>query len=321
MRAVVHDAYGSPEVLRLEDVPAPVPRAGEILVEVHATTVNRTDCGFRQGKPFFVRIFSGLVRPKHRILGTEFAGVVVQVGPGAGRFAVGDRVFGVNADRFGAHAELLRVAEASPVARMPAELSFDEAAAVCDGAVLARTCLTKTHVGPGTKLLIYGATGAIGSAAVQLAAHLAADVTAVCATPHLELVRALGAQRVIDYTAVDFTRDGDDYDVVLDAVGKSSFRRCRRLLKRDGIYASTDLGFLWHNPPLTLLSRLGRRRVMVPIPRYTQEHVLFFLDLVEAGAFRPVIDRKYGLDEVVAATRFVETGQKVGNVVITVAGS
>ena len=148
MRAVVHDTYGAPDVLRLEDVPAPVPGAGEILVEVSATTVNRTDCGFRQGKPFFVRFFSGLVRPKHRILGTEFAGVVVAIGPGAGHFNVGDRVFGVNADHFGAHAELLRVAESAPVATMPAGMSFDEAAAVCDGAVLARTCLTKTRSDP-----------------------------------------------------------------------------------------------------------------------------------------------------------------------------
>ena len=179
----------------------PEPGAGDVLVRVHATTVNRTDCGFRDPRPFFVRAFSGLVRPKHRILGTEFAGVVAAVGADVTTFAVGDRVFGVNADHFGAHAEYLRVAATAPIATMPDGMTFDEAAAICDGAVLARTCLTKSGVTAGTKLMIYGATGSIGTAAVQLATHLGADVTAVCRGEHADLVRALGADRVIDYDA------------------------------------------------------------------------------------------------------------------------
>jgi NADPH:quinone reductase-like Zn-dependent oxidoreductase len=320
MRAVVHDRYGPPEVLRVDEVPVPEPAAGDVLVRVHATTVNRTDCGFREPRPFFVRAFSGLVRPRHRILGTEFAGVVAAVGGDVTTFTVGDRVFGVNADRFGAHAEYLRVAQTAPIATMPAGMAFDEAAAICDGAILARTCLTKPGVTDGTKLMIYGATGSIGTAAVQLARHLGADVTAVCPGQHADLVRELGADRTIDYTTEDFTRAGDDFDVVLDAVGKRSFAECRRLLRPGGTYASTDLGHGWQNPPLTLVTRLTKRRVMVPLPAYRQHHVVYFKELLETGALRPVIDRRYPLADVVEATRYVETEQKVGNVVLTVDG-
>lgn len=318
MRAAVYDRYGPPDVLRVENVPVPVPATGDVLVRVHASTVNRTDCGFREPRPFFVRAFSGLVRPKHRILGTEFAGVVAEVGADVTSFAIGDRVFGVNADHFGANAQFVCVAEHAPIAAMPDGMTFADAAAICDGAVLARTCLSACDVGRGTRLMIYGASGSIGSAAVQIAAHLGADVTAVCPGPTVELVRSLGAGRVIDYTTEDFTAAGDDFDVVLDAVGKRSFGECRRLLTERGTYASTDLGRGWQNPPLTLVTRLARRRVRVPIPRYRQAHVVYFKELLESGALRPVIDREFPLEDVVAATRFVETGQKVGNVVLAV---
>ena len=318
IRAVVHDRYGAPDVLRVEDVPRPEPGRGDVLVRVHATTVNRTDCGFRDPRPFFVRAFSGLVRPKHRILGTEFAGVVAATGTAVTSFAVGDRVFGVNADHFGAHAEYVCVATSAPIATMPDGMTFADAAAICDGAVLARTCLTKSGVTAGTKLMIYGATGSIGTAAVQLARHLGADVTAVCRGEHADLVRSLGADRVIDYEHEDFTRAGDDFDVVLDAVGKRSFGQCKRLLRAGGTYASTDLGPGWQNPPLTLVTRVTKHRVMVPIPKYRQQHVTFFKELLEAGALRPVIDRCYPLADVVEATRYVETEQKVGNVVLTI---
>ena len=237
-------------------MPRPVPGPGDVLVRVHATTVNRTDCGFRDPRPFFVRAFSGLVRPKHRILGTEFAGVVAATGTAVTSFAVGDRVFGVNADHFGAHAEYVCVAASAPIATMPDGMTFADAAAICDGAVLARTCLTKSGVTAGTKLMIYGATGSIGTAALQLARHLGADVTAVCRGEHADLVRSLGADRVIDYELDDFTRAGDDFDVVLDAVGKRSFGECKRLLRVGGTYASTDLGPGWQNPPLTLVTRV-----------------------------------------------------------------
>lgn len=319
MRAIVHERYGTPDVLVLAEVDRPVPNDDEVLIEVHATTVNRTDCGFRQAKPFFVRIFSGLRRPRHRILGSELAGEVVEIGSAVTAFEVGQRVFGINPDRFGAHAEYMCIAERGALATMPDGMTFDEAAAVCDGALIALTCLRKAGVERGQRILVYGASGSIGTAGVQLAKSMDVDVTAVCNTPNVETVRSLGADRVIDYTAEDFSKDaGDPYDIVFDAVGKSSFWRCRHLLATRGTYVTTDLGFLWQNPLLTLTSRLGRRRVMIPIPAYTKPNVVFLKELIEAGRYRAVIDRRYPLETVAEATRYVETGQKTGNVVITV---
>jgi NADPH:quinone reductase-like Zn-dependent oxidoreductase len=306
------------------DLPDPVPGDDEVLVRVHASTVNRTDSGFRRGKPFVVRFFSGLRRPKRQVLGTELAGVVEAVGPAVTEFAVGDPVFGVNADRFGAHAELVCLRERAPLARKPEALPFDEAAAVCDGVVLARTCLRWAALRGGQRILIYGASGSIGTAAVQLAKHLGARVTAVCNTPNVEVVRSLGADDVIDYTATDFVRDGDVYDVVFDAVGKISFRRVRPALRRGGRFVSTDFGPLGQVPLLAVVtavtSRLGGRRVSLPLPRYRKDDVLFARKLIEAGEYRAVVDRRYPLDEVVEATRYVETEQKTGNVVLLVSG-
>jgi NADPH:quinone reductase-like Zn-dependent oxidoreductase len=303
-------------------MPDPVPAGDEVLVRVHASTVNRTDSGFRRGKPFIVRFFSGLRQPKRQVLGTEFAGVVETVGPAVTEFAVGDEVFGVNADGFGAHAELLCVRQGAPIARMPAGLPFDEAAAVCDGVVLARTCLRWAGLRRGQRILIYGASGSIGTAGLQLAKHLGAEVTAVCNTPNVEVVRSLGADEVIDYTAAGFVRDGDRYDVVFDAVGKISFRRVRPAIRRGGRFVSTDFGPLGQVPLLAAVtavtSRLGGRRVSLPLPRYRKDHVLFAKELIEAGGYRPVVDRRYPLDEVVEATRYVETEQKTGNVVLLV---
>jgi NADPH:quinone reductase-like Zn-dependent oxidoreductase len=316
VRAVVHDRYGPPEVLRLEDVPQPVPRADEVLVKVYATSVTRSDCGFRAAHPFFARIFTGLLRPKRRIMGMELAGEVEVVGDGVTEFAVGDEVFGMKG---GANAEYVCVREQGPLAHKPAEMSWEEAAAVCDGGIIALACLAKAGPLEGRSIVIYGATGAIGTAAVQLARHYGADITAVSNTKNLELVRSLGADRVIDYTQEDFTKAGETYDVIFDAVGKHSFRRCRRSLEQGGIFITTDLGFMWHVPPLALLSRwLGDKRVTLPIPSYTKENVLFIKRLIEAGEYRAVIDRRYPLEQVVEATKYVETGQKTGNVVLTV---
>jgi NADPH:quinone reductase-like Zn-dependent oxidoreductase len=318
MRAVVQDRYGPPEVLRLADVERPVPRDDEVLVKVHATTVNRSDCGFRGAEPFFSRFFTGLRRPRRRIRGTELAGEIEAVGGAVREFEVGEHVFGLGP---GAHAEYVCVRESAAIGPMPSGLTFDEAAAVCDGAIIALTCLRKGALRPGSRVLIYGASGSIGTAAVQLARHFEADVTAVCDTKSLELVASLGADRVIDYTQEDFTRNGETYDVIFDAVGKHSFRRCRRSLASGGVYVETDLGFLWHVPFLALLSRwVGDKRVTLPVPGYTKQDVLLLKELIEAGRYRPVIDRRYPLEQVVEATRYVETGQKVGNVVLTVNG-
>jgi NADPH:quinone reductase-like Zn-dependent oxidoreductase len=320
MRAVVHDTYGPPEVLRLEEVERPAPAEDEVLVRVHATTVNRTDCGWRSGSPFFVRYFTGVRRPKQRILGMELSGEVVEVGSAVTEFAVGDEVFGVKS--FGANAEYVRIRESSPLARKPAAMTFEEAAAVCDGACLALSCLKSADLREGRTLLVYGASGSIGTAAVQLAKHFGVHVTAVCNTKNVELVRALGADEVIDYLQEDFTRNGQTYDVVFDSVGKHSFRRCRRSLAPGGRFIETDLGFMWHAPLLALVTRIGGgKRLTLGIGRYRKEDVLLLKRLIEAEAYRAVIDRTYPLDEVVEATRYVETGQKTGNVVLTVGGN
>jgi NADPH:quinone reductase-like Zn-dependent oxidoreductase len=316
MRAVVAHRYGPPEVLRIEDVPRPLPSENEVLVRVHATTVTRTDCGFRGASPFFSRVFTGLRRPKQPIVGMELAGVVEEVGSQVTGFAVGDEVFGL---RSGANAEYVCVREAGALAHKPASLSFEEAAALSDGACIARACLAKTELGPGKRIVVYGASGAIGTAAVQLAKATGAHVTAVCDTRHVDVVRSLGADRVVDYTQEDFTKSGETYDAVFDSVGKHSFRRSRGALRPGGVFIETDLGFLWHVPPLALASRwIGSKRVTLPIPKYSKEDVMHVKQLVEAGSYRPVIDRTYPLEQVVEATRYVETGQKTGNVVLTV---
>src|SRR5216683_6414463 len=318
MRAVVYDSYGPPEVQRLEEVERPVPKEHEVLVKIHATTVTRTDCGLRAGKPFISRFFTGLRRPTQRILGTELAGEIAAVGAAVSEFAVGDLVFGsTSAFRFGTHAEFICLPESGPLAHNPARMSFEEAAAVSDGAILALMGMRPAGVGKGKKILVYGASGSIGTAGVQLARYFDADVTAVCSTKNLDLVRSLGADTVIDYTKEDFTKNGEKYDVIFDAVGKQSFKRCQDSLEPGGMYLPTD-GF--ENLVLALWTpRFGDKKVVFQIPpRQTKQDVLFLKHLVEAGKFRPVIDRTYALEDVVEATRYVETEQKTGNVVLTV---
>jgi NADPH:quinone reductase-like Zn-dependent oxidoreductase len=321
MRAVVYDRYGPPEVQRLEDVERPVPKDDEVLVKIHATTVTRSDCGIRAAKPFLIRFFFGLRRPRQRILGTELSGEIEAVGAAVSEFAVGDHVFGsTNAFMTGTHADFICMKESAPLAHKPAGMTFEQAAAVTDGAVLALMCLNAAHPEKGQRILVYGASGAIGTAGVQLARYFEADVTAVCNTKNLELVRSLGADRVIDYTQEDFTKNGQTYDVIFDAVGKHSFSRCKGSLNRGGSYVATD-GF--QNLFLALwTSRIGDRKVLFPIPpHYTKKNVLFLKELIEAGKFRAVIDRCYALEDVVEATVYVETQQKTGNVVLTINGS
>jgi NADPH:quinone reductase-like Zn-dependent oxidoreductase len=316
VRAVVHDRYGPPEVLRLAEVERPVPKDDEVLVKVHASTVTRTDTGFRSSEYFFTRVFTGLLRPKRKIPGLELAGVVEAVGAAVTEFRVGDEVFGIKG---GANAEYVCVRQSGVLAHKPAGMTFEEAAAVCDGALVARTCLQRADLRKGRTIVVYGASGSIGTAAVQLTKHFVADVTAVCNSKNVELARSLGADEVIDYLQEDFTKNGRTYDVVFDAVGKHSFRRCRRSLKPGGIYITTDLGFMWHVPILMLLTRwIGSRRATLGIGKYRREDLLLLKELIEAGEYRAVIDKTYPLEDVVEATKYVETGQKTGNVVLTV---
>jgi NADPH:quinone reductase-like Zn-dependent oxidoreductase len=318
MRAVVHDRYGPPEVLRLEDVERPVPKDDEVLVRIHATTVNRTDCGVRAANPFITRFFTGLRRPRHKILGMELAGEVDAVGGAVSEFEVGDQVFGVNGH--GAHAQFVCMRETAPLAHKPTDMTFEEAAAVCDGANQGLANLSAGNVGEGTRLLVYGASGSCGTAAVQLGKHyFGAHVTAVCNAKNIELVRSLGADEVIDYQQEDFTKNGERYDVVLDAVGKHSFFRSRSALTPDGVFVATD-GL--HNFPLAFLTSRRKRKVVFTIEgaRPGKENILLFKRLLEEGKYRPVVDRTYPLENVVEAHRYVESWQKTGNVVLTLDG-
>jgi NADPH:quinone reductase-like Zn-dependent oxidoreductase len=326
MKAAVYDRYGPPDVLRLDDVERPAPEEDEVLIKVHATTVNRLDVHTREANrgsglavSLLSRLVSGVRRPRQRILGSEFAGEVEAVGAAVTEFAPGDKVFGNSGLRFGAHAEFMCMRASARIAHLPAGMTFDEAAPVTDGALNALTCLTPADLRPGRKLLIYGASGAIGTAGVQLARHFGPDITAVCNTKNVELVRSLGADRVIDYTKDDFTKNGETYDVIFDAVGKLSFVRCRSSLEPGGMFLPTD-GFanlVW----AALTPRIGGKKVVFQIPpRQTKKDVLFLKQLIETGKFRPVIDRHYRLEDVIEATRYVETGQKTGNVILTING-
>lgn len=318
MKAVINDRYGSPDILEIREIPTPEPQAGEILVRVHATTVSRTDSCALRAHPFFVRLVTGLLRPKRTVLGLDFAGKVEAVGKGVAKFKQGDRVFGLTPGGYGAHAEYVCLSADSAVTVMPPAKKFHEVV-VCEGAWYANTYLKKFNLSPDHKILIYGASGAIGTSAVQLSKIYGANVTAVVSTPHLDLARQLGADRVVDYTAEDFTKTEDSFDFVLDAVGKTSYFQCRPLLKPEGVFAATDLGPWWQNVILATWSTLtGTERVVFPTPRQNPSFVEFLKERIQAGEFRAVIDREYPLRNIAEAYRYVETEQKAGIVVIKV---
>ena len=327
MKAVVYTNYGPPEVLQLKEVPKPEPKHNEVLIKVHATTVNRTDCGFRKPEyPVIIRLVNGFFKPKKTILGSELAGEIEAIGKDVKTFKPGDQVFGLSVPNFGAHAEYICLPETGSINIKPVNASYNEAAAVCDGLNLAITYIRKIDFTKDRKILINGASGSIGSACVQLAKYYGAEITAVCNARNLEIVKLLGADAVIDYTKEDFTKSDKLYDVVMDAVGKSSFFRCKKILKPGGVYFSTDLGFLAQNVFLALLTPIinilpGLQRgkmVKFPLPKDSKEDIVFFKELIEAGKYKAIIDRIYSLEEIVEATKYVETGQKTGNVVITV---
>lgn len=316
MKAVVFHRYGSPGRLSLREVPVPRPVQGEILVRVRATTVNRTDTATLRAHPFFARAMTGLLRPKMQTLGMDFAGIVDGLGDGVTFFQPGDRVFGVLPDTFGAHAEYLCLPADGAIARIPGDLRFDEAV-VGEGAWYASS--TVGLLSAGQRCLIYGASGAIGTAAVQLAKSRGAKVTAVVGQRHIALAERLGADRIINYEDEDFTEIGETFDLVLDAVGKTSWFACRKLLNQNGIFAATDLGPFWSNILLGMwFGMSGSRRVRVPYPEDAPGFVRHLADLMAEGAFRGVFDRSYPLEDIVEAFQYVETGQKTGIVVINV---
>jgi len=319
MRAAVYLKYGEPEVVQIKEVAKPNPKGNEVLVKVYATSVNRTDCGFRSGKPYIVRLFSGLLSPRQKILGSDFAGEIESIGKDVKTFKTGDKVFGFHPDIFGAHAQYICLLEEASFTNMPQNLSFEEAAAICEGAHYAMNYLKEADFKKQPKILINGATGAIGTAAVQLAKYFGGEVTAVSNTKNLEMVKSLGADTVIDYQKEDFTQRDHKFDIVLDAVGKSTFFKCKKILNKGGIYFSTELGPYYQNMILPLVSSLiGNKKMMFPLPKHSKKEIIFFREIIESGQYRAVIDRKYPLDEISEAYRYVETGQKTGSVVITI---
>jgi NADPH:quinone reductase-like Zn-dependent oxidoreductase len=318
LKAAVNTRYGSPDVVQIHDLAKPEPQPDQVLIRVFSTTVGRTDCGMRRPKPFFIRVVAGLTRPKRTTLGLDFAGVIEDVGSRVNSYKPGDRVFGLS-PAYGAHAEYLCLPESAPMATIPAGMAFDQAV-ICEGAWYANSCLRKLQLESNEKILIYGGSGAIGTAAVQLAANAyGAEVTAVVSTQHLDLVKSLGAHHAIDYTAGDFTEIGKTYDYVLDAVGKTTFSRCRKLLSSTGIFAVTDFGPWSQNLFLVIWSRIsGSNRVILPLPDNPKVLVGFLKERMAAGDIRAVIDRSYSLDEITDAYRYVETEQKTGIVLINV---
>ena len=323
MKAVIATRYGAPDVLKITDQPKPSASSNEVLIRIYATTVNRTDVATLRAIPFFMRFMSGLFKPKHLILGSEFAGEIEMIGKDVSTFKVGDRVFGIKEDSFGTHAQYMTMPEDSTLATIPENISYEEAAASSEGAFYAYNFINKVNPKSRQKVLINGATGAIGSAGVQILKHLNVDITATCNSKHVGLVKSLGADHVIDYTLQDFTKSDQLYHYVFDMVGKSSFFKCKPLLLPKGVYMSSDLGFLAQNiylPALTSISKLwfGNKKVIFPMPTNCKEIILFIQQLMQKNEFKTVIDKTYPLEEIVSAYNYVETGQKIGNVVITI---
>lgn len=318
VKAAVRTRYGPPDVVRVTDVPTPEPAPAELLVRVQATTVNRTDCAYRSGTPFVTRLASGIPASRTAVLGTEFAGVVERTGAEVTAFAAGDRVFGYVEGRFGAHAEHLTVPERGSVAVVPAGIGVAEAAATTEGGHYALAMARVARTRPGQHVLVLGASGGIGSAAVQLLK--AGGVTVTAATnAALDRVAGLGADRVVEAAADAVPDDGTRYDAVFDAVGKSSFGRYRHRLAERGVYTSSELGSKGQNIPLSLLSPLSPgRRVRFPFPLHDRAMIQRLADLLADGRLRPLIDRHYPLDRITEAYRYVDSGQKVGNVVVDV---
>ena len=318
MKAIVNTKYGPPEVLQLKEVEKPEPENNEVLIRIHATAVSSGDWHMRKADPFLIRLFAGLIKPKKTILGYVLAGEIESVGKDVRRFKAGDQVFGTTGMSFGAYAEYICLPEEGVLAIKPTNMSYDEAAAVPFGGNTALYFLRKGNIQPGQKVLIYGASGAIGTAAVQLAKHFGAEVTGVCSTTNVEMVKSLGADKVVDYTQEDFSKNGETYDVIFDTVGKSDYSNSMGSLSKHGFFILASAG------PLTMFrgmwsSITSGKKVVSGIMSENTEDVVFFKDLIEAGEVRSVIDRRYPLEDIAEAHEYVEKGHKKGNVVITIA--
>lgn len=317
MKAAVYYEYGTPEVIRVEELPKPVPNDNEILIRVLATTVNRTDCARLRAVPFIMRFFTGLTKPSNPILGTDFAGVVEGVGKSVTSFKIGDQVFGLNDQGMASQAEYMVCGNFKFISHMPKSASFRQAAASAEGAHYAINFINKVKLEKEQRAFVHGASGAIGSALVQLLKYYGLHVSATCSHKNLGLVASLGVDQVLDYEKEDFTAIGETFDFVFDAVGKSTFGECKVLLKPAGTYISSELGPKNQNPFLALVTPLtGGKQVKFPFPYDIKESLTLVKKMMEEGRFEPLIDREYALADISKAYTYVETGQKTGNVII-----
>ncbi len=317
MKAITRTQYGSPDILKIKEFDKPVPKDNEILVRVRAATVNRTDCGILLGKPFLMRFFTGLPKPRSPIPGTDFAGKIEKLGKKVKHFKVGDRVWGFNDTGLSSHAEYMCISVDEALTIIPGHVSYDEAVSCAEGAHYAFNFINKVDIKAGDKVLVNGATGAIGSAAVQILKHYGVIVTAVGDTENMELLKSLGADKIVDYTKEDFTKDDQNYHFIFDAVGKSSFLQCKHLLLPNGVYISSELGPNAQNLYLPLITKLkGGKKVIFPIPKDCKRSVIFINKLIENKEFKAVIDRKYPMKDIQDAYQYVLTGKKTGNVII-----
>jgi NADPH:quinone reductase-like Zn-dependent oxidoreductase len=319
MKAAVYEEYGPPSVISIRQVEKPVPQANEVLICVAATTVSRTDCAMLRAKPFIMRFVTGLLKPKRKILGTDFAGQVEAIGPNVASLKTGDRVFGFSDAGVSSQAQYMTFPEDKGISTIPHTFTFQQAAASLEGVHYAYNIINKVNLKEGQRVLVNGASGGIGTATVQLLKYYGAHVTAVCNTKNIELIKSIGADSVIDYTREDFTNSNEKYHYVFDTVGKSTFGRCKSLLEPDGVYISTELGPWSQNLFLALITPMaGGKKVTFPFPSDHRRSVLLIKKIIEEGKFKPVIDRTYPLGEIADAYRYVETGEKTGNVVITI---
>lgn len=319
MKAAIRTKYCKAASLKVSELAVPEPGDLEVLVKVKATTVNRTDCGVLTGYPLAIRLFTGILKPKLVVTGTDFSGIIVAKGKNVDRFEIGDHVYGFHDVGIGSHAEYVVVPIKRAIMRKPVHLSFEQAAASIEGAHYAYYFLNKLALTPDTKVLVNGGTGAIGNAAIQFLRYRGVQVTATCDTKFVKAIESLGVKRVIDYTVEDFTQIGEQFDYVFDAVGKSSFGKCKRLLKPKGVYISSELGPYWQNLWIGLVFPLLRgKKIKFPIPFSIVESLQFIDQLLHLGHFNPLIDRHYLFSEISQAFHYVMSGQKRGNVIIRI---
>lgn len=322
MKTIVYTKYGPPEVLQLNEVEKPTPSGSELLIRIIATTVTATECTFRKGKPLFSRLFTGLKRPKITTLGEEFAGQIEVVGKDVKLFKKGDHVFGTAGPGFGANAEYICIPEDGVLTIKPTNMTHEEAASSVDGFLTALPFLRdKGNIKSGQRVLIYGASGSVGAAAVQIAKYFGAEVIGVCSSTNFEMVRTLGADNVIDYMKEDFTKTGQVYDIIFDAVGKTTFSHCKSSLKQKGIFLESGIG-LGIFPHVIWTSLFGGKKAKIAAtglrsPQERTKDLILLKELMETGKIKPVIDRRYSLEQITEAHSYVEKGHKKGNVVIT----